>query len=354
MTTFLTGVPGGAKSYFGIFEICKYFSIDLNNNKKFKPHLSKSNKYKNCLTNINEIKLDKFENVSIFDFIEFKAILTVLHSMFKAGKTDTELLQYLEDNNIIFADTLIVLDECQNYLSKEDTVLIWWLSYHRHFHQDIILITQNLDLVNKKYFAFSEIYLKAIPPSKKIFNNSMIYHQFTSPKLYKNSQANTIKLPVVEELFTYYLSGANQQHKSFVVHYIKISIVIFIVLMVLFFLFIKSKNQDTESNKSDYSYDPAPKQKITPLKTKSFFDNSDLKLFVFNCFDDYCYFDSDSKIPKTLFDAVIQQIETKLISKREYNNSTDFYIITNKNNFEFIKKENLEDEKTSISNPIFK
>ncbi|OCL91383.1 zonular occludens toxin domain-containing protein [Arcobacter porcinus] len=352
MTTFLTGVPGGAKSYFGIFEISKFFSIFLKDNKKFKSHISKSNPYKACLTNINEIKLDKFENVSLFDFQKFYVILTVLHSMFKSGKNDTELLQYLEDNNIVFADTLIVVDECQNFLEKDDTILVWWLSYHRHFHQDIILITQNLDLVNKKYFAFSEIYLKAIPSSKKISNNQMIYQQFTSPKLYKNSQANTIKLPVVAELFTYYKSGANQQSKSFILHYIKISIFIFVTLMILFFLFIKSKSPDKEYTETN-TYHEQPKQKTPILKTKSFFDNADLKLFVFNCFDDYCYFDSSSKIPKTLFEAVIQQIETKLISKREYNNSTDFYIITNKNNFEFIKKEN-EDEKTSISNPIFK
>jgi len=356
MTQFVTGVPGSGKSYYGIFNISIHFAKDLKDNKKFKSFALDQSNYDYCLTNINELNLEKFENVSDFKFDDFKSILTMLHKFYKIGYDDTQLKEQVKDKK--FFNTLIVLDECHNYLNKDDEVLIWWLSYHRHFSQDIILITQNLDLVHKKYFAFSEFYFRAVPSSRKIFNSSMIYHQFTSPKLYKNTQANTKKLPIIQDIFALYGSGANSKQKSLVLHYLKITIYILIFLIFIFYIYISSKNSDVEEYKISYQSNQnqfSQNQKNINVKPKSFFDEEDLKLFVFNCFDDYCFYDSTSKIPRTLFDAVISQIDKKLISKRDYKHTTDFYIITKENNFKFLQKENIEDDKkNNISTPFFK
>src|SRR5690606_26123373 len=123
---------------------------------------------------------------------------------------------------------------------------------------------------------------------------------------------------------------------------------------VVFYIYISSKNSDVEENKISYQPNQfSQNQKNINVKPKSFFDEEDLKLFVFNCFDDYCFYDSTSKIPRTLFDAVISQIDKKLISKRDYKHTTDFYIITKENNFKFLQKENIEDDKkNNISTPF--
>lgn len=58
---------------------------------------------------------------------------------------------------------LIVVDEAHNFFNKKnDEILTWWLTYHGHLYQDIILITQDLSLIDTGYKAVAEFLLRLL------------------------------------------------------------------------------------------------------------------------------------------------------------------------------------------------
>ena len=238
MIQFVTGIPGSGKSYYGLFSIAINFNKNLSNNKKFSSYQLSKTKYKYALTNINEVKFENFDNVLPLDFDDFKSILINLYNHYKLGKSDSELEDLVKNEKFFY--TLIVLDECHNFLSKDDEVLVWWLSYHRHFFQDIILITQDLPLVNKKYKSFSEFYYKAIPSSRKLFNLDMIYHQFTGSQMFKTQLALKKKLPILKDVFELYGSGENNKQKSLVKHFLIVAFVIFTIFLISGTIYLKN------------------------------------------------------------------------------------------------------------------
>ncbi|MCK9337833.1 MAG: hypothetical protein M0P43_08390 [Arcobacteraceae bacterium] len=320
MIQFIVGIPSSGKTYYGIFNICINFSKDLKDNKKFKSYKLSTTKYKSCLTNINELKLDRFDNVKYFSFEDFKQDLILLYSAYQNGYTDSQLEDLIKEKD--FFNTLIVVDECHNYLNKDDEVLIWWLSYHRHFHQDIILITQDLPLVNKKYKSFTEFYYKAIPSSRKIFNFNMIYHQYTGHQFFKSQKAQTKKLPIIKEIFDLYSSGENNKQKSLVLYYLIISAFIFFVVFIVFYLYV---NRFDANSPSVASENISIKQ---DLNVSQLDDSKNFKLpstnytnvYVMNCVNNVCEINSNfyeidfiSEIfTKYYKPVIIAQIDTKV------------------------------------------
>lgn len=325
MIQFCTGIPGSGKSYYGIFNIAINFAIDLKDNKKFKSYALSKTKYKTCLTNINELKLEKFENVKELDFNKFKTILTKLHNLYKLGKTDSELEESVQDEDFFYS--FIVLDECHNYLNKDDEVLVWWLSYHRHFFQDIILITQDLPLVNKKYKSFTEFYYKAIPSSRKIFNFSMVYYQYSGSQMFKTQKVNVKRLPVIKDIFTLYGSGENNKQKSIILYFLYISLFFLILLITIGYFYVSSKTQEPEKkpqtniNQTNINQvqpiQQATQQSNNPndklIQNTEIEDSTNLKLFKFNCFKNFCYYKQNNKdtleIPMSFLISITKDID---------------------------------------------
>lgn len=353
MLQFYTGIPGSGKSYAGIFNIAIYFAKDLKDNKKFKSFALSETKYKTCLTNINELKLDKFENVKELDFNKFKIILTKLHNLYKLGQTDSQLEDAVQHEDFFY--TLIVLDECHNFLNKDDEVLIWWLSYHRHFFQDIILITQDLPLVNKKYKSFTEFYFKAIPSSRKIFNTSMIYHQYSGFQMFKTQKVNVKRLPVIKDIFSLYGSGENNKQKSIIVYFLKISFIFLILLLVLGYFYVSSKTEPKPEPKKEQIQPITQTTQLSNnpnnqpiLNTEIQEDTTNLKLFKFNCFQYFCYYKQDNKntleIPMTFLIAVTKDFDKSKKFMMFEKNRTVIYVLANEEKFNFIKGVQNENE----------
>ena len=346
MIQFCTGIPGSGKSYYGIFNIAIHFAKDLKDNKKFKSFALSETKYKTCLTNLNEFKFEKFDNVKELDFTQFKVILTRLHNLYKIGKSDTELQEYVKDED--FFNTLIVFDECQNFLNKDDEVLVWWLSYHRHFHQDIILITQDLPLVHKKYKSFTEFYYKAIPSSRKLFNSHMIYHQFTGHQLFQTQKANTKKLPIVKEMFSLYGSGENNKQKSLVVHFLVFSFFLLILLFIFAYFFISSMSKDEPKKENKplpvqtNNFNSAPVKKIDEFEHATYYE-------IF-CNKNLCFINDNVFTREYLLNILSKEYKTRFIqiTKNKY-----YLVTTDKYNL-FEKKEKIKDENSINSGFDFK
>ena len=238
MIEFVVGVPGSGKSSYAITRLAKTFIKDEELKKKLPNNLLIPDVDK-AYTNINELKSDKFNNVSFFNMDWLLEKLTELEYKYRKEKWDDkqliELATEYEINNSVF-----IIDECHNYFDVANKVLTWWLSYHRHLHQHIILLTQNISLVNQKYKAFPEIFLKAIPATLKIFDSNIILKKYTSSRLSKTTQAGQIKIKKHNEIFELYGSGANHKSKSVILPYIIFSLVLIFIIFIYFKFFRSS------------------------------------------------------------------------------------------------------------------
>lgn len=312
MIQFVTGIPGSGKSYYGLFSIAINFNTNLSNNKKFSSYQLSKTKYKYALTNINEVKFENFDNVMHLDFDNFKSILIKLYNHYKLGKSDSELEDLVKHEKFFY--TLIVLDECHNFLSKDDEVLVWWLSYHRHFFQDIILITQDLPLVNKKYKSFSEFYYKAIPSSRKLFNIDMIYHQYTGSQMYKTQLAIKKKLPILKEVFDLYGSGENNKQKSLVKHFLIISLVIFVIVLISGTIFLKNFFGGGVEPVSPVQQ----QQKQISNNTKNVKKKSDNEFYTMICNFNYCFINGNYFEKKFINKILKDDYKANIIANSKY------------------------------------
>lgn len=289
MISFFTGVPGSGKSYYAVDKIFNNFSGDVEAKK------DKKSTYINCYTNINEFKFDKVHDVFPLDFDELKKYLTTLHKYYKDKKDDEFLIEKCKEYNIY--NTLFIVDEAHNFFDTRDTVLIWWLSYHRHLYHEIILITQNLALIESKYKSFSEFFYKAFPQSLTLFKTHFKYNVYCSSRMALASKSGSIKIKRNKKVFELYKSGDSINAQNIILKFIFISLFFFVAAAAIFFWFISSKNasvsvpdnlnstvieQPKIKNQSSV-YSPAPA--IAPISE----NYSDSKFISFNCNSSYCY-----------------------------------------------------------------
>lgn len=289
MIEMITGVPGSGKTSYAITRLYKTFGKKEDIKKKIGNEFKISDVNK-AFTNINELKEEYFDNVNSLHFDDLITKLTVLHQHYKKDKwTDKQLNELATEYGI--SNSMYILDECHNYLDSPNTVLIWWLSYHRHLHQHIILLTQNLSLVNTKYKAFPEKFYKAVPATLKIFDSHNIYKIYTNSRLSKNSEAGKLKVKKMSEIFETYGSGANHKSKSFILPLLLLGGFLLIVFIFgLPFLFSNSnstnelKEKQKEIKKTDIFVPEIKKEKI----------KSDVianrELIHFYCSNNECYY----------------------------------------------------------------
>lgn len=290
MIVYYLGIPGSGKSYAGVNLIYNNFT----DNKDAKKDLKKG--YLSAFTNINDFKFDKCKNVFNFEFNVFYRQISILYDMYKAKKNDDELIEKAKEYNLY--KTLFVIDECHNFFSGQDKILIWWLTYHRHLYHDIILITQNLQLVNSKYKPLAEAFYKAKSSSltlnKKFFN----YMYYTDSRMTKSSYVNTIKVLKRKNVFELYKSGDSVESKNVVLRFIIISFMLFLLLLGLGYYFynsMKPKNVVID-NKKVISESLSKSKKEKNVVLDSDFDASNVVLVVLTCTNDMCsykntYFD---------------------------------------------------------------
>ncbi|MDD3855270.1 zonular occludens toxin domain-containing protein [Sulfurimonas sp.] len=234
MISFFTGVPGSGKSCYAVDKIFNNFSDDVEAKK------DKKATYTNCYTNINEFKFDKVHDVFPLDFDELKKHLTTLHKYYKDKKDDEFLIEKCKEYNIY--NTLFIVDEAHNFFDTRDTVLIWWLSYHRHLFHEIILITQNLALIESKYKSFSEFFYKAFPQSLTLFKTHFKYNVYCSSRMSLVSKSGSIKIKRNKKVFELYKSGDSINAQNIILKFIFISLFFFVAAAAIFFWFISSKN----------------------------------------------------------------------------------------------------------------
>lgn len=243
MITYIVGNPGSGKSYFAVYKLWYMFIYKPKPDKGFlskifKPKLPE-NKYLYAYTNINEFKFELDERLLKFDYDEVYANLAKLYNAYKIEKkTDKELIELAKEMRLY--KVLFVVDEIHNYFkAKEDPVLVWWVTYHRHLYQDLYFITQDLSLVNNEYKRVAEKFYRAIDSSKRLFSKRFKYAYFTSYKMYQSDRVNNfnINLPFNQEVFNLYHSGQDSKSKS-VVKFFMVAGLIITLITILSFIYV--------------------------------------------------------------------------------------------------------------------
>lgn len=232
MITYYLGLPGSGKTYRAVDHVYNCF-LDKESKLFGSYHLFH--------TNINEFKFDQFNAVDKvaynLDFDQLLISLTELRDLYLSKVGDSVLLERAAELKL--THTLFVIDEAHNFLEDKNDVVIWWLTYHRHLHQDIILITQSLDLIYRKYLRLGQFFFRAAPSSFRLRRNFFTYHEFPNYRLFSKQCTGTISVKFKQSVYDLYKSGANTQGKNVVYKYLIVAAVS-LFLVVLAFMFLPS------------------------------------------------------------------------------------------------------------------
>ena len=363
MITYIVGNPGSGKTYYAVFKIYQLFLFkpkDTFLSKVIKPEKQKDYLY--CYTNINGLKFDLSDKLVKFDYDQFYSNLEVLYLLYMDKVGDEALNEKAKELNL--HNVLIILDEAHNFLkAKEDNILVWWLTYHRHLYQDIMLITQDLSLISNEYKRIAENFIKAVDSSKRLFKNKFRYILYGSYKMYQKDVMQKFHVPYMKEVFNLYHSGQNASQKSFVRKFLYVSLFLFITLSIYFYFFVQSFNSDEASVPTDTQPQANLPQSDEPKDNKSLFNASKPDpneppigyIYQIHCFYDRCSIQNGTydHFDQRYLNFIFLRSPPKF-SVRSFKGKgiTYFFVGFDKPVFDNLKKEEL-DEKSSFSSAIY-
>lgn len=363
--TFLTGIMGTGKSYYAMYRLYHSF-IYVPKKTKYSFILDKFlsskdiKKYDFAYTNINQFDYSLSPQIKPFDYDEFQVKLVELHKMYLNKATDDTLISYAKTFKIY--NCLFVIDEAQNFFDKENAVSTWWFTYHRHLHQDIFLITQDLDLLHTSYKKLGEFFYKAVASSSRIFKNKFRYVQYNSYKLAQKDKIGDFHLPIIQDIFKMYVSGDKAKIKSVVKKYLAYALVLSALLVYMFSSFISQYN--TTSNDTNqtsvtvqHENNVTVQDKKTPSKLTQKLENNETMLFDIRCVDMLCTYEK-TDFPKPLLNKILNKTTPDFVWF--FNNGTyiQYFVMLPADTFKFLKIGEKENEKKSKkegnNNPIAK
>ena len=363
MITYIVGNPGSGKTYYSVFKIYQLFLFkpkDTFLSKVIKPE--KQKEYSYCYTNINGLKFDLSDKLVKFDYEQFYSNLEVLYLLYMDKVDDDVLNEKAKELNLY--NVLIILDEAHNFFkAKEDNILVWWLTYHRHLYQDIMLITQDLSLISNEYKRIVEHFVKAVDSSKRLFKNKFRYMLYGSYKMYQKDVMQKFHVPYMKEVFNLYHSGQNASQKSFVRKFLYVSLFLFITLSIYFYFFVQSFNSDEASAPTDTQAQANLPQSDESKDNKSLFNASNPNpneppigyIYQIHCFYDRCSIQNGTydHFDQRYLNFIFLRSPPKF-SVRSFKGKgiTYFFVGFDKPVFDNLKKEEL-DEKSSFSSAIY-
>lgn len=364
--TFITGIPRSGKSYYAMYQLYKTFIEKKKDPSPFQKVFSSlfaqktlSKSWDIAYTNINQFDFSKSDKIKPYDFNTIQLKLTQLYNMCVAKANDDVLIE----NAKIFGlyNCLFVIDEAQNFFSEDNAVTTWWLTYHGHLHHDIILITQNLDLIEKSYFKLAEFYYKAVPPSSRLFSGKFRYIQFNSYRLYKGDRIGDFHVPMEKQIFDMYVSGAANPTKSVVKRYLVWFLILCVIVVLLFINFLSMFNTNvpkTETNTTSTtkelnvtSLPTAPYDlnqfKETPKHSQKVDrDTTQDQLFEVRCFDMLCNY-KGVDFPKPLFNKITTKLSPDFIWFFQNSSYIQYFVMLPSDTFDFLQIGEKENEKNT-------
>lgn len=373
--TFNTGVPRSGKSYRSVYRIYKEFICKESTflQKHFpKFFKKKETEFLFCYTNINQFKFDIDERIIKLDWENLYKKLDVLRLMHIEGIEDDVLVEKAKEFKIY--KSFFVVDECANLLrKKEDPVIMFWLSYHGHFYQEIEFIVQHMSMINAEYKKNAEYFYKAIPKQFRLIQKDFKYSQYQTSLMSKTEFIRTIRVPALQNVFDLYVSGSDPQSKNVL---LKFLFPIPFLLVYLIYSFLNMSFTDEELQEQKQTVAPGQEQLQVPkdgtsknniqVESKNFKNDNSIidtnidgeeiekKLFKLNCFTNFCYIEMNQKkheLPIKFVSNIIKSIDKNNLYYEQKNKRTTFYFIAKSTTFNFlINNQGVKDEKDNNDN----
>ena len=104
------------------------------------------------------------------------------------------------------------------------------MTYHRHLNHEILLITQNKSLINTIYRNIPEIFIKALPRSKAISQNTLRYFHYTEYRMTNKFSTSEI---IVND--TYFDVSGNKSNQKLVGKKFIYMFIVFVSFLILAF-----------------------------------------------------------------------------------------------------------------------
>ena len=321
------------------------------------PKTKDKSEYEYALTNINEFDFNKSDKINKLDFeILYSQLVQLFDMSVNQQCTDTELNEKAKEFNLF--NCLIVIDEAPNYLTKDkDEVLLWWIEYHRHMYQDIILITPNKNRFRTEYRNSIHYFVKSVSAKYRIRKNVYRYAVFSNYNMNKDDFEHFESFKVRKELFSLYQSGKSINATP-VIYYYLIGIIILLFALVYFSSsFLNTFDPADKKEQLTTNDNKTIKKETVHIKPEIKIDelySENEKMFIVKCpytNIEFCYIDENNQIfefPFKFIQNIVSQTDEKELLIKKDNYFTTFYLITDKNNFNFIKKEEeVKNEKDS-------
>jgi len=184
----LTGKTGSGKSYEAVSLIVDILDTG-----------------KKVFTNI---KLDiDYDNYIYLDELAIKNFLSYIGDTFSNVENLEDKKNELQITEYFNADFFIDEAHLVGFRDKKEAVLNW-LTIHRHFNQNITVITQIASNVHRDYLQLFHTHIDMIAPNKRLSKNSMGFREYDS---YKGDRLRTKYFKPRPEIFSIYNSGNVEQ-----------------------------------------------------------------------------------------------------------------------------------------------
>ncbi|MEO5358465.1 MAG: zonular occludens toxin domain-containing protein [Nitrospirae bacterium YQR-1] len=216
MIHFITGKPGGGKSYYAVYKIVEeYFVLD-----------KESGEYKKkspvCIvSNIDNFKL---KDIDLRTAVSKHGLNGVFNESYIHAIRDE--VNFGKDVHVIY-----VVDEAQVMFPadfKERDILTFF-EYHRHYGMDIWLITQNSIKVTREIRVLSEYMIVAIPISRRLNRKKFQYKWMSDKDLIKKES-----LPIDNNIFSLYTSFVYKPKSISFNIFTRVFVILVLLLILLF------------------------------------------------------------------------------------------------------------------------
>ena len=307
----ITGVPGSGKSYFAASQIKEIYD---KKNRLIFTNLNLKVSYDDYLKPLKIDDLYKFAREEYKLFEQFKRLSKPYEEDdFIALKDDEDVKlsnnadpflkylgnydKYLKDSGLLdkYGGSYIVWDECQNDLQDNDPVWVRFFSYHRHFGIDVVLITQDVGLLHRKYKPFIAKFYFGQNAAKRLFSKTLRFKVYTDSRQFEKFYIETISLNMIKEIWDFYDSGHYEVEKSVILKKLGLPLLLIAAAFLLYrFFFSGSSDESAES-----SLPPSPavesSKSVSNHRESSRVDDvdeipfEDSRFLVFTCNLDICY-----------------------------------------------------------------
>lgn len=164
-----------------------------------------------------------------------------------------------------FAHCLIVIDEAHNFFKTLSAAKERLISYHRHYDQDYLLITQDLRQLNRKVTGIAQKTILARNPVArrvKSFNYKVYSGGYISPR--DTNLLEKVRLKADPDIFALYHSGSVKRPKSYLLKILikPLAALAVVIIATLFFITHLNKFTGTPTPVSN----PTPAAKVASVQ----------------------------------------------------------------------------------------